>query len=200
MSIDYANIIKGCRRHDRRAQNALYDALAPMAMGVCMRYAHDRDEAQDMLQDAMVIVFEKIGEVKDATKVGAWAYRVVVNECLRHCRSRRLEYEPTGGLEENVGQLPLDPFSTEEVVMALQQLTVAQRLVFNLVEVEGYTYAEVAKRLKSSEVNVRVLLSRAKSRLRMMLDPTTPTHHPLPGEGTNFASAFPSLGRGWGGE
>ena len=174
MSMDYANIIKGCRRHDRRAQNALYDALAPMAMGVCMRYAHDRDEAQDMLQDAMVIVFEKIGGVKDATKVGAWAYRVVVNECLRHYRSRRLEYEPTGYPEEEVGQMPLDPFDTEEVVMALQQLTVAQRLVFNLVEVEGYTYAEVASRLKSREVNVRVLLSRAKSRLRTMLDPTTP--------------------------
>jgi RNA polymerase sigma-70 factor (ECF subfamily) len=66
-------------------------------------------------------------------------------------------------------QPPLDPFATEEVVMALQQLPPAQRTAFNLLEVEGYTIEECAAQLRCSEVNLRALLSRAKARLRELL-------------------------------
>ena len=64
---------------------------------------------------------------------------------------------------------PLDPFGLESVVAALQQLPPAQRMAFNLVEVDGYTFEDAAKKMKSSEVNVRALLCRAKGRLRELL-------------------------------
>ena len=168
MAEDYAHIIEGCRRHDRRAQRALYEVFAPMAMGVCMRYASDRDAAQDLLQDGFVRVFESIGQVRDPERLGAWVYRLMVNECLKHLR-RRTEMEVTLEEPQEGIQLPLDPFGMEEIVLALQQLPAAQRMAFNLVEVEGYTYAAAAETMKSSEVNVRALLSRAKGRLREML-------------------------------
>lgn len=165
---DFAHIIEGCRRHDRRAQRELYDALAPMAMGVCMRFMRDRDEAQDVMQDGFVRVFENLGQLRDPQQAGAWAYRVMVNECLKYFR-RRERPVYTDDVQVDVVQLPLDPFGTEEVVAALQQLAPAQRTAFNLVEVEGYSYEEVAKEMKCTEVNVRALLCRAKSRLKEIL-------------------------------
>jgi RNA polymerase sigma-70 factor (ECF subfamily) len=136
-----------------------------MAMGVCMRYASDRDAAQDLMQDGFVRVFENIGRVRDPERLGAWIYRLMLNECLRQCRKKMPVQYTDDGLIDSV-QLPLDPFGTEEVVAALQRLTTAQRLAFNLVEVEGYTYEEAAQKMKCSEVNVRALLCRAKERLR----------------------------------
>lgn len=168
MNVDFAHIVEGCRRHDRRAQRALYDALAPMAMGVCIRFTHDRDEAQDIMQEGFVKVFEKMGQLKDPQQIGAWAYKVMLNECLKYYRHHE---RPVYSEEVHVdGSLfPLDPFGTEEVVVALQQLAPAQRMAFNLIEVEGYTYEEVAKEMRCSEVNIRALVCRAKTMLRTLL-------------------------------
>ena len=171
MTADYAYLINGCRRHDRRAQRALYDTFAPMAMGVCMRYATDRDAAQDLLQDGFVQVFEHIGRVRDPERLGGWIYRVILNECLQHYRRNERQLYVDDVMVEKV-ELPLDPFGTEEVVLALQKLTPAQRTAFNLVEVEGYTYQAAASEMHCSEVSVRALLSRAKSRLKEILNRT----------------------------
>ena len=169
MTVDYTSMVEGCRRHDRKAQKALYDALAPKALGVCMRYMQDRQEAQDRMQDGFVLVFENIGKLKDPARLEAWTRRVMVNVCLKYFRRKRLVLvEETAESEGAV--LPTDPFGAEEVVAALQQLPPQQRVVFNLLAVEGYEYGEVAKELRCSEVNVRALYSRARGRLRELLN------------------------------
>jgi len=168
MEPDLTQIVEGCRRRDPRSQRALYDALAPMAMGVCMRYTHDRHTAQDLMQDGFLKVFENISRLRQPERVGAWVYQVMVNRGINHLKQHR----PMQSLDDNVPPpiaLPLDPFADEEIVLALQQLPPQQRLVFNLIEVEDCSYEEVAARLHCSEVNLRALLSRAKTRLRELL-------------------------------
>ena len=167
MSMDNAQIVEGCRRHDPKAQRALYDAVAEVSMGICMRYAEGRDNAQDMLQDGFVKVFERIGGLKDPDKLAAWVYGVMVHTCIDHQRTRR-QWQPISE-ECEPAELDTDPFAAEEIVAALQQLTPMPRTVFNLCEVEGYTLDEVAKRLKTSNLAVRVALSRAKEQLRKIL-------------------------------
>ena len=88
MTADYKHIMEGCRRHDRKAQQALYEAMAPMAMGVCMRYSSDRDEAQDLMQDGFVKVFEKIGRVREPEHLAAWIYRVMFSVCMKNYRRK----------------------------------------------------------------------------------------------------------------
>ena len=168
MTADYKHIMEGCRRHDRKAQQALYEAMAPMAMGVCMRYSSDRDEAQDLMQDGFVKVFEKIGRVREPEHLAAWIYRVMLSVCVKnyHRKVRRKMAEMT--VVEHV-ELPLDPFADEEIVAALQQLAPAQRHVFNLVAVEGYSYTDAAHEMRCSEVNVRALYSRARMEMRNLL-------------------------------
>ena len=171
MEPDLTQIVEGCRRGDPRSQRALYDALAPMALGVCMRYTRDRYTAQDLMQDGFIKVFENISRLRKPESLGAWVYQVMVNRCINHCKQQR----PVASLDDNVPppvSLPLDPFADQEIVLALQQLPPQQRLVFNLIEVEDRPYDEVAATLRCSEVNLRALLSRAKARLRNILTET----------------------------
>ncbi len=168
MTADYKHIMEGCRRHDRKAQQALYEAMAPMAMGVCMRYSSDRDEAQDLLQDGFVKVFEQIGKVRDSESLGAWIYRVMISVCMKNYRRKMRRKVAETAVIEHV-ELPLDPFADEEIVAAMQRLAPAQRHVFNLIAVEGYSYSDAAHEMRCSEVNVRALYSRARMEMRNLL-------------------------------
>lgn len=166
--MDNAQMVEGCRRRDAKAQRALYDAMAPMVMGVCMRYANDRSEAQDMLQDGFLKVFERIGSLGDSERLVSWVYNLTVNTCIDHCRRRR-KWLSLEGEEVEVPSIDFYPYAAEEVINAMQQLSPMQRTVFNLCEVEGYELDEVAERLHSTNLNVRVALSRAKKILREIL-------------------------------
>jgi RNA polymerase sigma-70 factor (ECF subfamily) len=169
MNDDFAHIINGCRRRDPRAQRELYDRLAPMAMGVCMRYTHSRDDAQDLVQDTFVKVFENLHKLKKNESVGAWAYQICVNICIKHVgrklKTMRLD---DAGIEPVIFQL--DPFTVDEVVEAMQKLPPMQRLAFNMVEIEGYPQEEAARKMKITHSSLRSNLSRAKQRLRELLE------------------------------
>lgn len=168
MSEEYTQLVEGCKNRERRAMKRLYDLTAPMAMGVCMRYSHDRDAAQDLMQEGYIKVYEGIGKLRDPSKVMAWVYQVMVNECINRCkRAKRTEY-----IEEMVTEPVVfqpDTFAGEEVVMKLQLLPPRPRAVFNMLEVEELTEEEAAARLKTSVGNVRTMMSRAKRMLRDML-------------------------------
>ena len=168
MSNEYTRMVEGCRRRDAKAQRALYDAMAPMAMGVCMRYARDREQAQDLLQDGFIKVYENLSKLREPEKLGAWVYHIMINVCINHCRAAK----PQTYIEDCAADavtLPLDPFAAEEIVKALQQLSAPLRTVFNLVEVEGYSIEEVAQELKMQPSSVRSALCRAKAQLRTYL-------------------------------
>lgn len=168
MSGEYTQLVKRCRKHDERAMRALYEEMAPMAMGVCMRYSRSREEAQDLMQDGFVKVFEKLGSLKEPERVGAWVHQIMVNVCIDHFHSRK-EMRYLDDVDVEPVTLPLDPFTMGEIVAAVQQLPPHQRAVFNLVEMEGYSCEEAARRLGQSASGVRATLSRAKATLRETL-------------------------------
>ena len=162
---DIADIVEGCLKHDRKSQQTLYDLLSPMMMGVCMRYAADRDEAQDLLQDSFIRLFDKMSQLQDPQKVGAWAYQLTRTICLKRIiRRRRWKMESLDEVEDQ--PLVLDPFATEEVVRAIGKLPPMYRTVFNLCEVEEFDYNEVASMTGLSYGAVRTALCRAKKMLR----------------------------------
>ncbi|MBR1550183.1 MAG: sigma-70 family RNA polymerase sigma factor [Bacteroidales bacterium] len=164
----YTQMVKDCRRRDREAMRRLYETTAPMALGVCMRYCHNRETAQDLMQEGYIKVFEHIGRLREPEKLMAWVRQLMVNECLNHLRSHK-ETVSLEELDEEPAVPPADPFTVEEVVRALQGLPERQRMVFNLLEVEGVAPKKVARRLKTNEQNVKVLFSRACNRLQEIL-------------------------------
>lgn len=139
-----------------------------MAMGVCMRYSRSREEAQDLMQDGFIKVFEKLGTLKEPERVGAWIHQIMVNVCIDSFH-RRKEFRFLDDTMEEPVTLPLDPFAMDEIVAAIQELPPHQQAVFNLVEVEGYSCEEAARRLRQTASAVRATLCRAKAALREKL-------------------------------
>lgn len=169
MSDEYTQLVKRCRKRDERAMRALYEEMAPMAMGVCMRYSRCREEAQDLMQDGFIKVFEKLGTLKDPERVGAWIHQIMMNVCIDSFHSRK-ELRYLDDIEAEPVTLPLDPFAMDEIVAAIQKLPLHQRAVFNLVEVEGFSCEESARKLGQKASAVRATLCRAKAALREMLN------------------------------
>lgn len=169
MSMSYAQMVEGCRKHDPKAQRALYDEVAPMAMGVCTRYSSSADEARDLLQDGLIKVFEHISTLRDPQKLRSWTYNIMVNTCIQHHRKTRHLM-----LDEDMDTYTDDdnslPYTMDEIVDAMQTLTAAQRTVFNLCCIEGMEFEAVAQKLRCSPVNVRAQLSKARSRMRKHLE------------------------------
>ena len=161
-------MVEGCRRRNAKAQRTLYDEMAPMVSGVCARFASCHDEAQDMMQDAFIKVFERISALDDSACLQAWVHTIAVNTCLDHLRKRR-RWQLLGDIDEMVSAVDFDPFPAEEIVAEIQRLTPMLRTVFNLCDVEGYTIEETAQLVGSNRQAVRTALSRARSELRKEL-------------------------------
>ena len=162
-------MVEGCRRRNAKAQRALYDELAPMAMGVCYRYTVDRDEAHDMLQDGFVKVFERIGTLRDPQKLRSWTYNIMVNTCIQHYR--RTRHTVLQEMDEMVDEVASEmPYTMEEIVEAMGTISPTQRMAFNLCCVEELSMAEAAHKMNCNEVAVRVALCKARKKMRNFLE------------------------------
>lgn len=162
--MDYKNIVEACRKNDAKAQKELYDLFAPMMMGVCMRYTHSREEAQDVLQDAFVKVFLKINALKNPQALEDWVYNIVVRTALNHVKRGNWSYEPLDDTNESV--IDYSPYAVSDVMEMIQQLPDKYRVVFNLREIEGYEFDEISKELHMPHGTVRSILCRAKKMLK----------------------------------
>lgn len=174
MNQELEKIVLGCRRHDPEAQKRFYDAFAPKMMGLCRRYVSCREEAQDILHDGFIAAFEHIDELDDAQSLLSWLGRIMVNRTLNYVtRNNRLVYsdmvELAGVADEQDQVLDTDQFCLSDVLAAIDRLPDNYRVAFNMHDIELMPYAEMAKALGQSEVNVRSMVFRARQMLRGML-------------------------------
>tara|TARA_R110002050_G_scaffold109799_4_gene221536 strand:+ start:40548 stop:41087 length:540 start_codon:yes stop_codon:yes gene_type:complete len=148
-------LIQACLKNDGRAQKTLFDTFSPKMMGVCLRYAKDKEEADDMLQVGFIKVFQKLSSYSGTGSLGGWIHRTVVNTCLDLIRKNskfRFNVEI-----ENVDYLVHQEESassgirTKELLSLVQQLPEGYRVVFNMFAIEGYGHKEIAKTLGISE-------------------------------------------------
>ena len=135
-------------------------------LGVCCRYTHNLEEAQDLLHDGFVKVFENIGHLKNPQAVEDWIYHVVVNTCVNYVKRNRLRFEPLPDIPETQCIVNTSSISSEDLAILIQHLPDPYRLVFNLRVVEGEEFSAIASRLGIADNSVRSILSRAKKMLR----------------------------------
>lgn len=168
-----AQLIEGCKEKDLNAQKHLYELFAKKMMGICVRYAKDADEAQDILQDGFIKVFEKIDSFKGTGSLEGWIKKVIVNTALdnfRKTKHERLHVEIDGEnnffkAEEKV----YDSLSVKELLKIIQLLPSGYRTVFNLYAIEGYSHKEIGDLLNISESTSKSQYSRAKQQLQKAL-------------------------------
>lgn len=170
-------IIKGCLEGNKYAQRMLYQKYKVPLFGVCMRYAKDRMEAEDFLQDGFIKIYKDLYQYKPTGALGAWMRRVMVNTALQHIRKRKMKFVDNELLQiadkyktedDILGQL-----RAKELVKMVQQLPSGYRAVFNLYVIEGYSHKEIAKELGITASTSKSQLSRAKAVLRKMIEKNT---------------------------
>lgn len=166
-------LVQGCIVGDPIAQKALYQRFARKMMGLCMRYAKDREQAQDMLQDGFVKVFQKMDHFRGDGPLGGWISRTMVNTALDHIR-RNKPFDHSVDLSEAeylhpVDSRALEGMSTDELMALIQALPAGYRTVFNLFAIEGYPHKEIAEMLGISENTSKSQFMKARAYLRRQL-------------------------------
>lgn len=166
-------IIEGCLKNDRLSQKQLYERLYGRMMGVCMRYANDREQATEMLNTGFFKVFNTIGtfKKKGEANIEAWIYRIMVNTAIDFIRrDARHQHQEIGNsvYVADSGDV-ISTISTEEIMAMVNKLSPAYRAVFNLYVVEGYNHNEIGVLLGISDGTSKSNLAKARAKMQEMI-------------------------------
>lgn len=170
---DEHKLVEECLRGSRKAHSRLYRLYKDRMFGVCLRYAGSEAEANDMLQEGFIRVFQGLEQFRNESPLFYWVKRVIVNAALGYLRKHKARMEREEALNEEVMQIRIDPREqqgTDELLWIIQQLPVEYRSVFNLHTIEGYAHKEIAQMLDISESNSKVRLMRARQLLQQKLE------------------------------
>lgn len=164
-------IIQGCIRNDLRSQKQLYEKYSSRMMGVCLRYTSKREEAQDLLQDGFIKVFQNISSFKFNGEFAGWVKKIMVNTALEHIRKRKIVFEKLYDEQGDTDyETPIEAqHDAKDLIRLLQQLPQGYRTVFNLYAIEGYTHKEIAERLDIEEGTSKSQYARARAYIQKML-------------------------------
>lgn len=158
-------VIRGCQDNNPVAQHDLYIMFRSKMFGVCLRYAGNHADAEDILQDGFLKVFQKISQFAFKGSFEGWIRRIMVNTALE---KYRLHYQQMNINELNndtitvVSFEPSSNHDAEELLKLVQELSPKYRVVFNLFAIEGYSHKEISKMLRISEGTSKSNLSRAR--------------------------------------
>jgi RNA polymerase sigma-70 factor (ECF subfamily) len=167
------DLIEGCIREDRQMQGMLYKKYADKMFAVCLRYTNSRQEAEDVLQEAFIKIFDKISKFRREGSFEGWMRRIMVNTALRSWEKRANKFEP--GDLDNV-QEPmttvsvLDGIGAKEIMAMIDKLPEGYKVVFNLFAVEGYSHKEIGELLNINESTSRSQYARARRNLKQMIE------------------------------
>ena len=169
--LNESELIEGCRKGDRAFQKALYDRYCRKMMVVCLRYSRSTAEAEDVLQEAFVKVFQGIKDFRQEARLETWITRIMVNTAL-NAQRRKLYLYPMVDVEEinlPVDELVLPDLHFSQLLEFIQELPQGCQIVFNLFAIEGYSHKEIAECLGISEGTSKSQYARAKALLQTRL-------------------------------
>jgi RNA polymerase sigma-70 factor (ECF subfamily) len=163
-------LIEKCRNGERKAQEMLYKQFASKMMGVCLRYAADRMEAEDILQNGFIKVFQKIGDFRGEGSFEGWVRRIMVHCSLEYYRKHHKVLQVVdmddAAEEHAISPSALASLGAKELMVLVQSLSPGYRVVFNLYAIEGYSHKEIAAMVGITEGASKSQLSRARAILK----------------------------------
>ncbi len=169
------HLVQGALRGDARCEEALYRRYSVPMFRVCLRYAANREEAQDILQEGFMRVFADLPDYRGEGRLEGWIRRVVIRAALRWLRNRRAfeQLQHSNEFADQTPEVPADePTWSDDmrlVTQLLQQLPPGYRTVLNLHVIEGHTHEEIAGFLGINVGTSRSQLSKARAMLKKMM-------------------------------
>ncbi len=167
-------LLDGCMQGNRRSQELLYKQFYGYAMGLCLRYARSGEEAKEILNDGFFKIFTKLETFDRKRPFKTWLGRVMINTALDQYRreAKHQVYddirvaETISANEEDA----LEKMAHNELLGMIQRLPPAYRTVFSMAVLDGYSHEDIAKELAISVGTSKSNLSRAREKLRTMLE------------------------------
>lgn len=165
-------IIRNCLKNNGKAQEKLYNKYAPKMYGICLRFAKNHQEAEDILQEGFIKIFANLKTFRNDGVFEAWVRRIMVNTAINFYKRKYPSFQDIDferwrnrQLDENI----VAGLSYKELLECIHQLPNGYRLVFNLNVIEGYTHEEISKKLNISINTSKSQLSRARKMLQNII-------------------------------
>lgn len=163
------DIIEGCRRGSRVAQEALYKRFSRKMYGICLTYAKDEEAARDILQEGFIKVFDNISGLMPDSTLEAWVRRIMVNTAIDYFRKSIKTIWKKTSLDNSI--LPADDdvlsrINEKQLLEIIKSLPSGYKVVFNLYVIEGFNHREIGEMLGISEGTSKSQFFYAKKMLK----------------------------------
>lgn len=172
-NISETDLIKGCLEQNRQMQHVLYQRFASKMYAVCLRYAGNENDANDILQEGFIKVYNNLQKFRGEGSFEGWVRRIFINTSIEHFRKKVKQYQISEAQEntvEDTGLDALDVLAAKDIMQLVNQLPPGYMAVFNLYVVEGYSHKEIAKMLHITEGTSKSQLARAKMALKKLVE------------------------------
>ncbi len=166
-------MLQGCLNNLASAQEALYNRFSPRMLGVCYRFAKNREDAEDMLQEGFIKVFTQIHQFRNQGALEGWIRRIIVHTCINVLKKNKkftdsVDLIHASSIYLNENNIP-SILQAKQVVEAIRLLPMGYRTVLNLYAIEGYSHREISEMLDIEESTSRSQYTRAKAMLEDIL-------------------------------
>ena len=173
--LDELEIIEQCKKNNPRAQKKLYDRYSPVLLGICLRYASDYTEAEDVLQEAFIKILTKIDKYQGTGSFEGWMKRIVVNTAITNYHQsgkHKHHYDIADIQDSGLGPRVYKDveFTQEELFGVIKSLPTGYKMVFNLYAVEGYKHKEIAEMMGIDVSTSKSQYSRARKLIQNRLE------------------------------
>lgn len=177
---DEKTLVEQCRKQNRQAQKILFDTYFKTMMPICLRYLKNEEDALEVINNAFLKVFKKIGQYKSENSLGSWIKRIVINSSIDFVRSNKAyrtnfiqtnefnfnhEPEQENNATDEWFEEVMD-FSKEQIFEMVAELPPATRIVFNLYVIDEFSHKQISENLKISEGTSKWHLSNARKILK----------------------------------
>ncbi len=165
-------VIAGCKKGNRSAQEALYKAYYKVMISLCLRYTANEEDAVEVLNNGFLRVFQNIGRYDPGqASLYTWIRTLVVNSCLTFIRKKMASEKhcELNGADVNVPADVVSKLKTADLLALVRSLPPATAAVFNLYAVEGYSHNEIAAMLSISAGTSKWHLSEARKQLQQKI-------------------------------
>jgi RNA polymerase sigma factor (sigma-70 family) len=168
------HLIEGCSRNDRKAQKILFERYSSVLLGICCRYTRDRAEAEDVLQEGFMKIFNHISQFNGTGSFEGWMKRIMVNTAITNFRSNQKHFNQMDISEVKESRFedhaPIETeFSQEDLLGIIHKLPCGYQMVFNLFAIEGFSHKEIGEMLGIDVGTSKSQLSRARAILQSKL-------------------------------
>lgn len=167
-------IIQGCIQNDEKSQRALFEYYSGRMMTLCLRYSNfQRQDAEDILQEGFIRIFDKIHLYKDFGSFEGWMKRIFINIAIRRNQNTKKKALLNKPLEDGMSSIQnpsiLNSLNAEEILGVIEKLPPGYQMVFNLFVIDGYSHKEIAQILDIQPATSRSQLTKAKQMLKQLL-------------------------------